>query len=197
MKHQIYTIHDDEKNIYYHAKTICDILELRNARHAVRELKNRKKYNQLKNNDNNKKRFGARSNWIDHESLRYLLAKSRRVDEDLLNLVGIELYSMKIECVEASIINGLRKSLPLENIIQNHCILQYNVDLYFPDYKLIIEIDENNHKHYDKDKEEQRENDIKNHIKDITLLRYNPDGENFNIFDMIGDITKIITNLKK
>ena len=62
---------------------------------------------------------------------------------------------------------------------------KYFIDLYFPEHKLGIEIDENGHTDKLKVKEQEREKTIKN--LGITLIRINPDKEGFDIFDEISE----------
>lgn len=67
----------------------------------------------------------------------------------------------------------------------------YHVDLYVPDYEIIIEIDEHNHADRDKKYEKQREKYIKKY-KNPKFIRCNPDDPNFNINQLTGKITKHI-----
>jgi len=82
-------------------------------------------------------------------------------------------------------------------MIQQYKVKQYFIDLYFPEYKLGMECDENKHdrkliKNYDMD----RENNIKNEIKDMYFIRYEPDKKDFNIFNVINKIYKYIILIK-
>lgn len=67
---------------------------------------------------------------------------------------------------------------------------KYKVDLYFPDYKLVIECDENNHIDRDDISEKIRENYILS--LGNTFIRYNPNIELFDLSNVIRDINKII-----
>ena len=64
------------------------------------------------------------------------------------------------------------------------------IDLYFPEHKFGIEIDENGHTDRLKVKEQEREETIKN--LGITLIRINPDKEGFDIFDEISEIQSFV-----
>ena len=46
------------------------------------------------------------------------------------------------------------------SVIHQHPCGQYKIDFYVPDIDLMIEYDENNHSHYDKQKEKERQNFI-------------------------------------
>jgi len=69
----------------------------------------------------------------------------------------------------------------------------YRIDLYFPDYKLAIECDEN---HTNIDADIKRENDIKDKLN-CTFIRYKPYDKKFNIFLLINEIYKFILEYKK
>ena len=75
-------------------------------------------------------------------------------------------------------------------MINQYRIDKYFIDLYFPERKLGIEIDENGHLDRLKIKEITKEETIKN--LGITLIRVNPDKEGFDIFDKISEIQSFI-----
>jgi len=76
------------------------------------------------------------------------------------------------------------------NIKRQYIIDKYKVDLYFIDYKLVIECDENNHDDRDPDKEKIRVN----HISSLgnTILRYNPNNINFDLSNVLREINVIL-----
>ena len=74
-----------------------------------------------------------------------------------------------------------------ETFLLQHTVGKYKIDLYLPDYKLVIECDEHWHSDRDKEYEQTRENYIKNKIK-CTFIRFNPDTPDFNIFNVINKI---------
>ena len=53
---------------------------------------------------------------------------------------------------EQSVLNKLLETFPREEILLQHFVLGYKIDVYFVKYKLAVEIDENNH--------EQRDNEL-------------------------------------
>ena len=75
----------------------------------------------------------------------------------------------------------------MKKILLQHSILSYKIDLYFPEHKLAIEVDEKGHKERKKYDEEERENAIKEHL-DCKFIRINPDKENFDMDIEIGKI---------
>jgi very-short-patch-repair endonuclease len=70
----------------------------------------------------------------------------------------------------------------------------YRVDLYFYDYKLIIECDEKNHSDRNEDYEKKREEYLMS--LENTIIRYNPNHENFDLSLVIREINKFILSNK-
>ena len=67
---------------------------------------------------------------------------------------------------------------------------KYFIDLYYPEHRLGIEIDENGHIDRLKIKEQERKETVKN--LGITLIRINPGKEGFDIFIKIGKTQEFI-----
>ena len=59
-------------------------------------------------------------------------------------------------------------------------VLNYKINLYFHEYKLAVEIDENNDQGRNENYEKQRQKEIKNKLSCVSI-RINRDKENFNI----------------
>jgi very-short-patch-repair endonuclease len=66
----------------------------------------------------------------------------------------------------------------------------YYIDLYFEDYNLAIECDENDHKDRDITYEYTREQYLLE--QNITIIRYNPNDKNFDLSDVLQKITKVL-----
>ena len=71
--------------------------------------------------------------------------------------------------------------------------LPYEVDLCFIVQKLVIEVDEDDHVHYDEEKHQIRQNLIENH--GFTFIIINPDIENLNLDVEIVKIYNSINEL--
>jgi len=71
---------------------------------------------------------------------------------------------------------------------------KYKIDLYFPDYRLAVECDENNHVDRDPVLEKIREDYILSHV--IKLIRYNPNTSHFDLSDVIREINKFLFSFK-
>ena len=71
---------------------------------------------------------------------------------------------------------------------QTQCdVLGYRVGLYFNDYKLAIEIDENRHGNRNIGYKINRQNTIKQELN-CNFIRIGPDKEDFDIFTTINEI---------
>ena len=97
---------------------------------------------------------------------------------------------------EDSVITKPIQVFAREKRLQQHKVLKYYIDLYFPDYQLAIEVDEKGHQDRDEHKEEERENTIKQKLK-CKFIRINPDRENFNIYTEIDRIYNHIIKTKE
>lgn len=72
---------------------------------------------------------------------------------------------------------------------------KYMVDLYFLDYKLVIECDEYGHADRDPTYEKTREEYIKSFGN--KMIRFNPNIKNFDLSNVIKDINKVIFKINK
>jgi very-short-patch-repair endonuclease len=76
------------------------------------------------------------------------------------------------------------------NIKRQLYIGKYRVDLYFIDYKLVIECDEFNHQDRDIIEEKKREEYI--YSLGNTIIRYNPNEKNFDLSNILRKINIIL-----
>jgi len=98
---------------------------------------------------------------------------------------------------EEEYINIIMNIFKDEKMIRQYNVENYRVDLYFTEYNLVIECDEQGHN----DRDEIYENKRTSRILELlttTFIRFNPDEKNFNIYDTINLIFKHIkTHIKK
>ena len=73
-----------------------------------------------------------------------------------------------------------------EEILPQHFILSYKIDLYFPKHKLAIEVDEKEHKDIKKCDEDE-------HLYS-TFIRINPEGKDY--YEYV-ECSKIINHIKE
>jgi very-short-patch-repair endonuclease len=78
------------------------------------------------------------------------------------------------------------------NLKRQKRIGTYYIDLYFEDYNLAIECDENDHKDRNITYEQNREFFLLE--KNITIIRYDPNHKNFDLSYVLRKITKTLFN---
>ena len=96
---------------------------------------------------------------------------------------------------EESVIIKITKEFSNEKILLQYSVLDYQIDLYFLERKLAIEVDEKGHTDRDEKRENEREEKIKKWCK---FNRINLDAENYDIFVEIGKMqNQVIESTKK
>jgi len=94
-------------------------------------------------------------------------------------------------CIENQTIGFIENSYSnILDVKRQYFIGKYRVDLYFIDYNLVIECDENNHDDRDQIKEKIREDYIKSLGNKI--IRYNPNISSFDLSNVLREINAII-----
>jgi len=94
-------------------------------------------------------------------------------------------------CIENQTIGFIENSFnSVLNVKRQHTIGKYRVDLYFIDYKLVIECDENNHIDRDINDERIREEYIMSLGNKI--IRYNPNEPNFDLSNVLNKINAVL-----
>jgi prophage antirepressor-like protein/very-short-patch-repair endonuclease len=113
---------------------------------------------------------------------------------DIARIIGMPI-SVKYKAYyhEMSTINAIMAAFKSTRMLYQHTVDKHRVDLYFPDYRLAIECDENNHKAYDGAKEILRQQFITNTLG-VSWIRYDPDEKDFNILSVINKVHKHIIN---
>ena len=100
-------------------------------------------------------------------------------------------------CIENQTIGFIENSFKdIFNMKRQFIIGKYRVDLYFIDYKIVVECDELNHTDRDQIKEKIREEYILSLGNEI--IRYNPNDKNFDLSNVLREInTNIFKKLKQ
>jgi very-short-patch-repair endonuclease len=94
-------------------------------------------------------------------------------------------------CVENQTIGFISNAYSnMLNVKRQFTIGKYRVDLYFVDYKLVIECDENNHNDRDPEKEKIRELYITSLGNKI--IRFNPNEKDFDLSNILREINSIL-----
>jgi very-short-patch-repair endonuclease len=127
--------------------------------------------------------------YLTYTGLCKVLTKSRKPNIlQIANDFGINLLRQINTCIEAEILNNIKISFNNENSIDQYTIDNYRIDLYFPDYKLAIECDEDGHNIV---LDELREQYIKDKIG-CKFIRFKPYTKDFNVFQLINQIHQFI-----
>lgn len=164
----------------YRASDIGNILEIKN----IRQL--------LANNKNDIIKFKIKTsngehniNYITLTLLLKLLNKTRKKSAlEICNIININIYSNKFTCIESDTIKCITDTFRGEKMSKQYKINNYYIDLYFEDYRLAIECDEN---HYNISYDTNRENEIVDKLNCV-FIRYKPFDKDFNIFDVLNKI---------
>ena len=97
-------------------------------------------------------------------------------------------------CIENQTIGFIENAYKnILNIKRQYYFKNYRVDLYFIDYKLVVECDEFNHNNRDIIYEKRRENYLISLGNKI--IRYNPNENNFDLSNVLNEINQILLRM--
>ena len=135
-------------------------------------------------------------------AVELLLKTRKKINPDVLYMFkkfGIDTTNRKCLTKEQQTLSPIGNVFKTEKIEDQFKIDRYYLDMYFPEYKIIIECDENGHS--DRKPGDERERmDIVNEILNIDdsyWIRYNPDEYDFDISKVIGRIYRKIDEIKE
>lgn len=140
--------------------------------------------------------------YTNKEGIEELIRKSRKLSSylnEILAIFNIKINTLnpflptKILSKEQYTLDKIIKVFKNKKYISQYTIKPYRTDLYFTDYKLIVECDEFNHSDRNPKKEKAREIYIKQKLK-CSFIRFDPDDPLFDIFEVIN---KIYEHIKK
>ena len=97
---------------------------------------------------------------------------------------------------EQPVLTKIMSSFEVENMQVQYKVLSYRIDLYFHDYRLAIEIDENGQSDRNIDCESKRQKAIEKELG-CKFLRIDPDKEDSDIFRAINEIFRYIKQSTK
>lgn len=180
---------------YYVGYEITTLLGYKNPKDAIRN--NVSKCNQLIFRD-----FpGVKTPSLDPRTIlistggavEILLKTRKKISPDVLHLLkkfGIETTNRKCLTKEQQTLSGISTAFKTKKFEDQYKIGKYFLDLYFTDYRLVIECDENGH--FDRRPSDERERmgyvNKELEIDDGNWIRFNPDDEDFDITKVIGQI---------
>lgn len=178
---------------WFVGKDIAKALEYKNVSKALKDHVDEqdKIYNKSLSS------LGQRGGWLITESgVRQLVASSNMPNAiGLCNYLGIEIGGYNNVRKEQSTLLQIMQAFNGEDMQRQYPVSRgkYRIDLYFPKYKLAIECDEFGHFDRPEGYDETREEYIKNELN-CRFIRYNPDSDNFSIFNVINNIINYIYN---
>lgn len=172
-----------QNDTLFHANKLGIILNIKKIRNSIAN------FNELEKICIKANTKGGSQNvlFLTFLGFKKILSKTRSVYViEFARQIGYETNYMIHPCIESTTICNIIKVFKNENTQCQYIVDKYKIDLYFFDYKLAIECDENFHK-------ANKENDTirQNHIEDIlgcVFIRYSPQDDNFDIFKVINSI---------
>jgi len=144
-----------------------------------------------------------RVNLISRDGAIEILIKTRkRISADVLHILkrfGIDTTNRKCLTKEQQTLSSLTNTFKTEKFEDQYKVGPYYLDLYFPDYKIVIECDENGHADRKPHNERERMDYVngKLGLTDDNWVRYNPDEKDFDISKVMGQIYIRISLMKK
>uniref|UniRef100_A0A6C0BUT2 DUF559 domain-containing protein n=1 Tax=viral metagenome TaxID=1070528 RepID=A0A6C0BUT2_9ZZZZ len=182
-------INEEEPYTLYSCCSISQLLDIKNIRSVIRYYSNNEIIKKLTHTNGGKQIMS----YLTYKGLMKLLSKSRKEKIiEFAKLFNLDLISKNYLCAELDTITCIMKTFSKEVMITQYKVGKYKVDLYFVDYKLVIECDEN-HSNIDYDTERQLEIES---ILGCKFIRYKPHDKNFNIFHLLNDIYKYISGIQ-
>jgi very-short-patch-repair endonuclease len=173
-----------ENNLWFIGKDICNILGLKNSRASMSGLDSKEyKFFTIKTSGGKQS-----TKCLNEKSVKELLIKSRK--QEAINFgrkLGINITTPLFPNDEQQVLNIISSSF--KHLEQKHQfqIGPYRIDLYFPEIKIAVEVDELNHDDYNAAAEVKREMFIINQLN-CKIIRFNPDAVDFNVGDIINEI---------
>ena len=101
-----------------------------------------------------------------------------------------------MEVIEKTTLESLRDPFEGENKQAYHKVFGYEINFYFHEYKLAVEIDEKDHQDRDISREIERQKALEKELG-CKFIRINPDKENCNIFKAQNEIFRHIKKSNK
>jgi len=135
-------------------------------------------------------------------AIEILLKTRKRLTPDVLYILKefhIDVTNRKCLSKEQQSISGIANTFKTEKIEDQFKVGPYYLDMYFPEYKIVIECDENGHADRKPCDERARMDYVNKElgIKDVNWIRYNPDEFGFDIHRVSGMIYNRINAIKE
>lgn len=126
-------------------------------------------------------------------AVEILLKTRKRISPDVAHILkkfNIETTNKKCLTKEQQTLSSITDAFKTEKYEDQYKVGNYFLDLYFPDYKLVIECDENGHSDRKPGDERSRMDYINKELKidDSYWIRFNPDEHNFDVMKVVSKI---------
>jgi very-short-patch-repair endonuclease len=199
-----YDVRHEFSEEYFVGYQITSLLGYKDTNKTIRN--NVSKCNQLEFRDLpdeiKKPQLDPRVILINRDGAIEILIKTRkRISPDVLHILkrfGIETTNRKCLTKEQQTLSALTNSFKTEKFEDQFKVGRYYLDLYFPEYKIVVECDENGHADR-KPGDERKRMDFVNEklgLTDDNWVRFNPDAKDFDVSKVIGKIYTRINLLK-
>jgi len=135
-------------------------------------------------------------------AIEILIKTRKRISPDvayILKKFNIETTNRKCLTKEQQTLSAITNVFKTEKFEDQFKIGTYYLDLYFNDYKIVIECDENGHADRKPWRERERMDYVNDKLKinDSHWIRFNPDEHDFDISRVIGRIYRKIDEIKE
>ena len=122
-----------------------------------------------------------------------LLKTRKRISPDVAHILkkfGIETTNKKCLTKEQLTLSEITNLFKTEIFDDQFKVGPYFLDLYFPEYRIVVECDENGHSDRDENKEKSRMEyiNLTLGIDNGNWIRYNPDAKDFDMTKVMGQI---------
>lgn len=202
------TTYDYISNGYYYEYfvgfEVAALIGYSNTSQAV--LKNVSKCNQLIFNDYpgvKEPKLEPRTILITRDGAIEILIKTRkRISPDVLYILkkfNIDTTNRKCLSKEQQTLSAITNIFKTEKFEDQYKIGKYYLDLYFPEYGIVVECDENGHVDRKPENERERMDFVNKKLKinDSFWIRFNPDEHDFDMSKVIGLIYIKISSIKE
>jgi very-short-patch-repair endonuclease/prophage antirepressor-like protein len=189
---------------YFVGYEIASLLGYKNTRDVI--INNVSKSNQLVFRDFpgvKMPELDPRTILITPEGAIEILIKTRkRISPDVLHILkkfNIDTTNKKCLTKEQQTLSAIANAFKSEKIEDQYKIGNYFLDMYFPEYKIVIECDENGHSDRRPSDERERMDYVNETLKidDSHWIRFNPDEYDFDLSKVIGKIYRKINDIKE
>ena len=115
--------------------------------------------------------------------------------ESFRTILGFKEYEI-MNVIEKTTLDSIKNAFEGEDIQTHYRDLEYEIDIYFHDYKLAVEIDEKDHQGRDISRKTERQKALEKELS-CKFIRINPDKENANTFKAQNEIFRHIKESNK